>query len=252
MDLERYFRVVWRFKQLIVIGLLLAIALSFLSYASVKLSGAGIDVQPRGNETWQAQSTLLITQDGFPYGRAVPRYTDPGPAKQTPAVQEGDQTRFAALSNVYSQLANSNTVQAAVKSHVPVQGTVMAEAAVDPNGAPLPLVTIKTTARTAAEASTLARGATLTFRDYVSRRQTEAGIAASERVVLQVLESGGNQQLLSPRKKTLPALIFMAVLAATLALAFVLENVGAASRPVPSGDRVVAAVPAAEPTRRTA
>lgn len=86
----------------------------------------------------------------------------------------------------------------------------------------------------------------------MSRRQTEAGIPANERIVLQVLETGANAQLLSPRKKTLPALVFMAVLAATLALAFVLENVRPSSRPVPSGDRVMTAVPPAESTRRTA
>jgi hypothetical protein len=264
VDLRLYVSVLWRFKAVLVLGFCVATLLAVMAFGSVSFAGGKPSLAPRGAEVWQAQSTLLISQEGFPYGRAVPKYVGADQKTQTPAVQLGDQSRFSALSNVYSQMANSDEVQARLKGDVPIAGTVKAEAAVDPNGIALPLLNITTQAGTAAEASKLVAGATSSFRDYVTEQQSSANIPQGERIELQVLDSGRNAVLFAPRKKTLPVLVFMAVMAATFTLVLVLENARPHSRPraVPEPhypDLVPASAPAgwtaapaaAESSRRT-
>ncbi|HEU4975477.1 MAG TPA: hypothetical protein VFT50_10350 [Baekduia sp.] len=219
MDLALYARLVWRYRTWFAAVAVLAVVLSLLSYARIGPSG----ITPRGSETWQAKSTLLISQEGFPYGRAVPRYQTEKDSNG-PAVLLGDQNRFAALSQVYAQLANSDVVRTMLNASEPVNGTVSADAAVDPNGMALPLLNITAIAPTLEGASRLAASASSAFRDYVARRQQDAGIAAADRVELQVLNSGQHAILVAPRKKTLPMLVFFAVMAAAFGIVLVLEN----------------------------
>ena len=67
MDLQLYFRVLWRFRFLMAIGLLAALALSALSLVSVGPSG----VSYRQQEVWSSSAKLLVSQDGFPEGRSI-------------------------------------------------------------------------------------------------------------------------------------------------------------------------------------
>ena len=67
MDLSLYGRVIWRFRWLVVLGLILAIALAVLSVAKVSSHGLSY----RKHEVWQSSTTVLLTQHGFPWGRAV-------------------------------------------------------------------------------------------------------------------------------------------------------------------------------------
>jgi hypothetical protein len=224
MDLNLFIRVLWRFRLAVAGGFLLALVLAFLALNQVSLGSGGITTSPRGSEVWEAKSVVLLTQSGFPYGRAVPEYTSPSD-ETTPPVQLGDQSRFSALSQIYTGMANSDKVRARVAREVPVRGSVNAEATPDPvSGQPLPLLTLTATAPTAADAATLAQGATRVFRDFVSRQQTDAGIPDAERIQLEVLDNGAAPILAQPRKKTLAMLVFVAVMMATLALVFVLEN----------------------------
>ena len=70
------------------------------------------------------------------------------------------------------------------------------------------------TPRDAVKATVLGRQA---FLDYVSRQKGSAGI--------QVLQNATRPTLAVPRSKTLPIIVFLAMLSATIALAFILENV---------------------------
>jgi hypothetical protein len=225
MDLQLYFKVLYRFRLLAAVGLLLAVLLAIVSYARVELVGGSPKLTPRGSETWQSTSVIFITQEGFPWGRAVPAYTEPDPDTGAPPAQLGDQARFAALSQIYTQLANSDTVRARLLRSAQVKGTVKAEASADSSGQPLPLLTIVATSDTAAHASELAAGATNSFRRYVSAQQRSANIPVTDRIQLQVLERGKEPLLVGPRKKTLPGLMFFAVMLATFALIFILENI---------------------------
>jgi hypothetical protein len=69
------------------------------------------------------------------------------------------------------------------------------------------------TPREAVKATVLGRKA---FLDYVSRLKGSAGI--------QVLQNATPPKLAVPRSKTLPIIVFLAMLSATFALALILEN----------------------------
>ncbi len=72
----------------------------------------------------------------------------------------------------------------------------------------------------AAEATLIGRDA---FVQYLEKRQRLAGIAPDQRVAVKTIHSVG-PTLIQPRKKTLPIVVFLTVLTATVALAFILEN----------------------------
>jgi hypothetical protein len=247
MDLLLYLRVLWRFRLIVAAGLALALLLAVLAYANISLDG-GLKLEPRGTETWQSQSVVLITQTGFPYGRAVPQYSDADPDSGTPSVPLGDQDRFAALAQIYSKLANSDQVRVALSDDVAIPGEVMAEATVNESGQPLPLMTITATSNTASDAQKLANRTMDAFRAYVEEQQERAGIAAAERTRLEVLERGEEPLLIAPRKKTLPGLVFFAVMIGTLGLIYILENLRPQPRTTPApGEAWLMSVPEEEP-----
>src|SRR4051794_7841540 len=105
MDLSRHAAVLWRFRTVTACGLLLGVVLAVLaSYRPVWASGP--DLVPRGRETWTAQSSLLVTQEGFPEGRVVLPESRPGsdrPAQPTSSagatgrVEFADPSRFMVL-----------------------------------------------------------------------------------------------------------------------------------------------------------
>jgi len=120
MNLGRHFSVLWRFKLVMVAGLLLGLVLALLAAFSVP------DMKRRGVEQWQSQSDIMITQKGFPWGRV----TLPDQAI-TPAAREAledsgqvvpdqsnknqlpfaDPGRFSQLALLYSTLAYSDQVR---------------------------------------------------------------------------------------------------------------------------------------------
>ena len=67
MDLKLHLGVLWRFRWLLVGGLVLAGVLAFLAVFKVSSSG----VSYRQSETFQAREVLFVNQPGFPYGWAT-------------------------------------------------------------------------------------------------------------------------------------------------------------------------------------
>ena len=115
MDLGLYLRVLWRFRLLVAIGILLSAGLGILSQARVELDGGIPQLSYRTPLTWASTSTVLITEKGFPWGASSlqdlealqrgerprgPQYTDPG--------------RFTQLGLLYARLAKSDDVRAAL------------------------------------------------------------------------------------------------------------------------------------------
>ena len=109
MDFKLFGAVVKRYKRMVIAGVVLAVVLSVLSYGTPSLKGGMPTVVPRGAEIWQGEAEILISQAGFPYGRAVTQVT---PANgSTPSQPIGDYNYMASLSSVYAALANSTSVQ---------------------------------------------------------------------------------------------------------------------------------------------
>ena len=226
MDLQLYLRVLWRFRILVAVGLLVAIALSFLSVVRVNLSGPGPHLAYKQKERWQSSASLLITETGFPWGRK-------------PSDPDSDPTRLAELSNVYARLASSDAVRAIVERKERLDNRYEAIDAVAVPISPgsdysLPVLTVTGTSFTAARAVMLAERTESAFRAYIARRQVASHIPRSQRVAVVELSQPdvGRALLVKGRSKTIPMVIFVTVMIAVSGLAFVLENLRPRVRPV--------------------
>jgi hypothetical protein len=231
VDLNLYFRVLWRFRLIVAAGFVLAIAVAFASFAKV---GADGSISYRQQETWQGTTRLFVTQQGFPWGRTVlpPVPSTPVPPTSTSSEQFADPTRLAGLAVYYAQLINGDLIQRQILNYLVQRqilksvppGTVLSAAPVtDPaTNSALALVDVMSVAHTPAQAARVSQTGAGLFRSYIAHQQASAGIPLNQRVLLQVVST--KAALIAGRKKTLAIIAFLAVLTATIALAFVLEN----------------------------
>jgi hypothetical protein len=215
LDLSLYGRVLWRFWPLLVGGFVVACVLAVFSVA--KLSPSGISY--RKPAVYGASAELLLTQKGFPWGRtAIPTS---GPAGTQP-------NNLSGLTELYSQFANSNEVAAIMlRRGAPKTWKVVANPLTPTlEGSALPILAVTGEAYTPADAAKAATLGTLSLIQYVQAQQKAAAIPVSQRVNIQVLQAPTALKAVavSPHKKTLPLMVFLGVMVATIALAFVLEN----------------------------
>src|SRR6478672_2060614 len=105
MDLRLYFSVIWRFKFLVVTGVVLALALAILSVVRVTSNGFVY----RQAELWSGTTRLGVTQNGFPWGRLFAQETGangtPTPVEQANKAGDipiADPNRFKDLAIFYS------------------------------------------------------------------------------------------------------------------------------------------------------
>lgn len=202
MDVRLFAAVVSRFKKIAIAGLVAAIALSALAY-----------LRAGGAPTWEAQSEVLITQANDPYG-----------APTAAAMQAS--SYLGSLSSVYSAMANGDAVQATVRRAAGVpQGAVDAAEVVDPQTGYLePLLTLTSSAATAAGAVKLAQQMPAVLQQYISSQQDSANVPTGLRVKLEQVKSGFLPELASGSSITVPLLVFMGIMAAVITLIFMLEN----------------------------
>lgn len=241
MDLALYLRVLWRFRLLVLIGLCLAFALMFLSMVRVSFGGASPTFTYREAEQWASDTTLLVTERGFPLGRSilddvVPAKTADGKLATTGSVEGvlpglsyvpryGDPGRFANLAIVYSQLATSDQVFRMVQPRGRIPGLIKAQAMInEETGGTLPVVLIRAISTSPGQAVDLADRTSEALRAFIKREQVENRIAQDRRVELSYMKRAQRPVLMVPRSKTRPIFIFLAVLVATMGLAFLLEN----------------------------
>ena len=215
MNLPLYGRVLWRFRGLVSTGVILAILLAVLSVAKISSHGLAY----RKHELWQSSSTVLLTERGFPWGRATI------PVTQTSSGFAGP-SWFAGLTDLYSQFANGDQVRLLMlREGAPKTWQLTAAPVVATNSSSalpvIQLVGVAYSPRDAVRATLVGRDA---FLRYVTSQQVRAAIPPNERVDLQVLQNATPPLLLQPRKNTLPIVVFIAVLSATVGLAFILEN----------------------------
>jgi hypothetical protein len=227
VDLSVYLRVLWRFRLLAVAGLLLAVGLAFLSM--VRISGDGFSY--REKELWSSSSQLLVTQKGFPWGRATALENE----LQSQAEQFGSRfappERFTSLAVLYAELAMSDPVKQIMLKDGPMRGEIQAFP-VATESSMLPLVQMVATSEQPALAVSLADRATEAIRDYLMQEQEANDVPPQDRVVVQVLSQADEVELSQARSKTRPMIIFLTVMVLTLGLIFVLENLKPRIRPV--------------------
>jgi hypothetical protein len=254
MDLQLYMTVLWRFRALVAIGVVLAVVLGGLSMFKVSLDGSSPKLEYREQEVWRSDATMFVTQQGFPWGRVQVGEEAAGVDRsgQPAGPRYGDPERFADLAIVYSELAQSDAIRAIMLRDGPVEGDVLAEPMTSEDGDGLPLVGISAVSHSPEAAVRLAQRQIAAFQTYIEQQQLRNGIPSDQRVEVSALAEPVNAALETPRKKTRPLAIFMAVMIATIGMAFVLENLRPRLRPVPNSDVQEAPPPAPQVVRRSA
>ena len=227
MDIRLHFRVIWRFRFVVFLGLLVAIALTVLSVAKVSFAN-GPKLTYRQGEEWTSASTIWVTQSGFPLGRSVydKFFSSGSAATPTQIPQYSDPSRFSSLATIYVSLITSDSVLKLMAQNGPVDGSVTAAQPSLPGNASitLPFVQVAGTASSPEKAIAVTNNATQSLIEYVRQQQKLNAIAANQRVVLQVVQQARSAVVSKPRKLTTPIVVFIACLMMTLGLAFLLEN----------------------------
>ena len=223
MDFRLYADVVSRHRKLVLCGLGLAIALALLTMFRVGPDGIGY----RQSEEWSSTSRLGVTQQGFPWGRLFAQdATSLTPAEQAKrlGIPIADPNRFKDLAFLYAELATSDPVQRLMLRAGPIDGEVFAVPVIAQNGITLPLVDVTARAASSDEAIALAQRASGALAKYVEQQQLRNKVPASDRVVLQRLLRAQDATITKPRPKTIPVVVFLVLMAGTIGLAFLLEN----------------------------
>ena len=211
MDLGLLGRAVWRFKWLVFAGLIVAVGLAFISMVRVSSSGK---LSYRQGETWASYSQVFVTQKGFPWGELRPSGTT-------------DSGRFVSLALLYSSLANSDPVKQLMKRMgPPIVGHVESAALLSTPGSSdaLPIISLAGEAATKQESLALTGRAARALVEYIQSQQIANGTAPADRVELQIIAQPGRATLLTGRSKTVPIMVFLAVMILVLAMTLVLEN----------------------------
>jgi hypothetical protein len=230
VDFQLYARVLWRFKLLFLLGLLLALALATLSLVRVSADG----LRYRQNELWTSSTRLLVTQQGFPWGRLLAQ--DPSLNPQAEAQRLGiplaDPNRLNTLTILYAELATSDTVLRQMRRDGPIIGKVIATPVVVQEGRyNLPLIDLVAISTSPRGAMSLSLRSATAFQTYLTQQQKANNVPEKDRVVVQQVMRPRRAEIFQPRSKTMPLVIFLAVMFATVGLAFLLENLRPRARP---------------------
>jgi hypothetical protein len=237
MDLQLILRVLWRFKLLVSVGVVLAIVLAALSYIKLPTDGK---ITYRQAESWESLSTIFVTSSGFPWGSTgnAPEVPLP-PDQQKTDPNVLDPVHLTGLAALYVRLATSDKVIKLIERDGPLNGTLAAYPVASDdngNGEPLPMVTFAANAETPQAAQNLAQRHVEAFVRFIEAEQRRAGIPRKERVVVDIARQPQPATLLVGRKKTRPMVVFVAVMIAVIGLAFALENIRPRVRVLPGSD----------------
>lgn len=226
MDLGLMARVLWRFKMIVIPGFVLAIVLAALSIVRVDSSG----ISYRHNETWVGYTQLFVTQQGFPWGSLS------GAPNSAHNAIRADPGRLASLAMIYSNLANGDAIRGRVARTGPIDGTIQAAAipASSVGNDVLPIISLAAFSTSAAKAKSLSWRWSQALIGYIDQQQRLNALPDSNRVVVQVLSRPDKAKLFKGRSKSLPIVVFLAVMLAVGAAAFILENVRPKIRSVAS------------------
>lgn len=231
MDLYRHLQVLWRFKGIIATGVILGVAVALLATFKFSLEG----VSYREPEVWTATSRLLVTQEGFPWGRTVLPGTATGTDASGTAADTGgerstrvfaDPSRFGYLSVVYASFLMGDEIKTML-DRVPDGAQIVAAPVRDgtaSNAAALPIIELSTSATNARDAGRLNDAARAALGRYLDREQTRSSTPDEQRVQVEMVAAPAGAALAEGRGLTRPVAAFLLSVLAAMALAYALEN----------------------------
>jgi hypothetical protein len=228
VDFRLYARVLWRFRLLVACGFLLALVLATLSIVRVSADGLAY----RQTELFSSTARVGVTQSGFPWGRLFaqePETEDSQP--QDLGIPVADPNRLNNLAVLYAELAMSDPVRRLVRAQGPLRGQIIATPLVrGDNRIMLPLIDLTAIAETRRGAMVLASRTARALETHVREQQAANEVPPADRVVIEEVMRPKGALVYQPRSKTMPIVVFLAVMLATSGIAFLLENVRPRSR----------------------
>ena len=198
-------------------GFVIALALAMFSYVRVSADG----LTYRSPEVWANDATLELSDPTYPELRStLPATVDPN--------------RFTNLVEQYVALATSDDVLKSLMKQGLISrnpedsglGAISATSVASPiNGAITPLLKVTGMSSSPAQARRLTVRATDTLIKVAAARQVKAKIPESQRVTIRVSTRASVPKLIGPRSKTTFIIILLGGLTATVAAAFMRDNV---------------------------
>ena len=252
----------WRFRVVVALGVLIGSLLAVTSFARVDFSGGTPALTAKADEVWLSASTLFVTQDGFPWGRTIFDETvevggtggDGEEPTQIPRF--GDPGRYSGLATLYVELAKGDDVRRSFRAKAPPGVTYQPEVVKSSDGGSvLPMIYMKGFGPTAELAEAAANIAAEEFRRYLASEQVQARISKDRRVSVVVTSRAIPAEIVEPRSIVKPIFLFLLAMMAAIGLAFVLENLRPRRQPGPDVRSVVlseADTPSATSSKRTA
>jgi hypothetical protein len=224
MDLYLYARVLWRFRLLVAAGLALALALATLSVLRIGTDG----VSYRDSRLWSANMKVAVTQRGCPECRLYAQYSSRGSDSTSTPVSPGqpvtDPARLATLARYYAQLLTSDPVRLRAERSGSTGEIVATPIRDDQSGVILPYIDILSISTTAEGAIKYADASVRALGAYLLALQRSNNVEAADRVIIEPIVVPEGASVYRPRPKTMPIVVFLAVMFAIVGLAFVLEN----------------------------
>jgi hypothetical protein len=243
-------QVLWRFRWLVSAGFVIAVAVAFLSLVRVSPAGGSVKLAYRQHEDWASYARLFVTRTGFEWGSSGIGHVRKGESISDRAgAQQIEEGRLSSIAVIYSNLVGSDQIRQIMLREGPIQGQVVAAAIPVTEGSDLmlPIISVEATADTPAASRSLATRATDALVEYVHSQQDANHIPPDDRIVLTLINRSGETRLLAGRSKTMPVVVFGAIMAVFCGIAFLLERL----RPRP---RIAepSSAPVADASRRTA
>jgi hypothetical protein len=231
VDITQHLAVLGRWRKVILASLFLGVILAALFTIKVPPKDGKVDW--RRPEKWQSTSRILVTQNGFPWGRTtLPGGTSADlnspladkKANADPSTPDyADPSRLSLLAVIYSFISQSNTIHDIAGTRLPPGGTVTALPLNNQQSGSLPLIELTTTGYSKAAATALNVDRSKALSSYLARQQQANDVPDGQRVKLAVLNKPEATMTSSHGIALGFALIFLAG-AGGVAASYVLES----------------------------
>lgn len=211
MDVFEYGRVIRRQHRVVALGLIITFVVVFL--ALVRVSADGLFL--RSSPIYGARSVLLVTEPGFPWGRA-----------SVPDIPQADTARMEYLAGVHAALARSERVRGIIRTGgepLPARAYDVAQL-MSSSGHALPLIEVLGQSATGRGAVAIANAVATALKQYIRAEQNRSRVPTSERVELRVVTRAEKAEVLQGVKLTTPILLLLLGSVVTLVFAFARDN----------------------------
>jgi hypothetical protein len=220
MDIRHHLGILMRWRVVLVVGFIAATLIAIL--VTFKPGGAGLEW--RAEAVYLSTSKILVTQPGFPTGRATLPGADPSQPAPSNLQTFAPSSRFTELAVVYSYLAQSDEVRRRITPK-PLQQQITVNTVPNPaTNEPLPLLEVGAMSKSATGSRELNRAAISALRGYLDKNVAENNVPASERVTLQVLNPPKQGKLIAGHSLTRSVIAWLLLMVGTLIAIYVLEN----------------------------